>query len=283
MKKYAVTRQELQEIYPNVCADWQSKINMIASLKPLEDVVEVNEELIRKAYGEANEYQKKWLNKVFPNFLPKLEVGKWYDYHGAIICYQGSTQYLQAFGVRKDGSWMDVGNCGNNLSQWKEATEAQVLEVLVTEAIRRGLVEGAKVDFPNRNSDIRTLRGEYELNLNGGWFAIGSDIIFHFKNGKEGQWNDKIVKEPEIDYSRLKTGSRVKIQYSIRCCSRLDKVDLSKPFEIVFYRTPHLITNSNQFSTYGAHEEYITFHQEGKYILFSSHEEIDYITEVIEY
>lgn len=281
--KYEVTRKELQEIYPNVCSTWQTEINKVASVNPLADTFEVSSELIRKAYGEANEDQKKWLNKVFPNFLPKLQVGKWYDYEGAIICYQGETQYLQAFGVRQNGSWMDIANCGNSPFLWKEATEEQVLDVLTKEAKRRGLIEGVRVDFEVRKDDIRTLKGEYELNLASGWFSMGGYILFHFNEHRTGEWNDKIVKEPEIDYSRLKTGSKVMIRYSMQCCGSLDKVDLSEPFEIVFYRTPHLIGNSNQFIKSGYHGEYITLHQEGNYILFTSDIVIDYITKVIEY
>lgn len=283
LKTYEVTRKQLQTIYPNVCKDWQSKINKVASENPLNDVFEVEEYLIEEAYDQATGDQIKWLDKVFPEFRPELVIGRWYNYGGAIVCYQGHKGYLQAFGVCLDGSWVDVCNCGNSRHEWKEATEEKVLEILTKEAKRRGLVEGVRVDFEVDENDIRLLKGNYSLNLNSGWFAIGGDIIFHFKNGKEGQWNDKIVKEPEIDYSRLKTGSIVKIKKTGRYCNGLEGFNLDLPVDIVFYRTTSVIDHCGSFKMYSVHTSYITFHQDGKYCVFSSDTSIDYITEVIEY
>ena len=87
----------------------------------------------------------------------------------------------------------------------------------------------------------------------------------------------------EIDYNRLKTGSKVKIKYSGQHCGGLNSINRDEPVDIVFYKTPHFIIKSGKFGTTGPYPKYITFHQDGKFVLFSAHQEIDYITEVIEY
>lgn len=284
MKTYEVTRKQLQEIYPNVCKDWQSKINKVASTNPLHDVFEVEADLIEEAYDQADVDQIKWLDMVFPEFRPELVVGRWYSYGGGITCYQGQKGYLQAFGVRSDGSWMGLGNCGNSRHKWKEATEQQVLEVLTKEAKRRGLVKGVKVDFEVFEHDIRILQGEYNLDLKTGYFAMGRDILLHFSGSRMDKWNDKIVKEPEIDYSRLKTGSKVKIKFTSCHVDGIGSIDLDYPVDIVFYKTvQRMYTGAGFITADGHHKHYITFHQNGKYCVFSSDTSIDYITEVIEY
>jgi len=86
----------------------------------------------------------------------------------------------------------------------------------------------------------------------------------------------------EIDYSRLKTGSKVMIKYTNQHCSSSDWLDYGHPFNVIFYKTPYLITPSG-FQKKGNHSSYITFEQDGKYALFASDNNTDYITEVIEY
>lgn len=91
-------------------------------------------------------------------------------------------------------------------------------------------------------------------------------------------------KKKEIDYSKLKTGSKVMIKHTGQHCSGLNgDVDLNKPFDIVFYKTKHHICSNGKFNPRGHYESYITFHQDGKYVLFSSHNNVDYIVDVIEY
>lgn len=282
MKTYEVTRKQLQVIYPDVCKDWQAEINKVASVNPLVDVIEVSGELVKRAFEEANGDQKKWLNNVFPDFLPKLVVGKWYNYNNGIFCYQGEEDGLiQAFGLTNCGTWAS-GNSGSDYHKWKEASEEQVLEALIREAKRRGLVEGVTVDFNCGDNDTRILNGEYTSSPNRTeYFAIGGDILLHFKGNKAGKWSDKIVK-PDIDYSRLKTGSKVKIKRTGRGVITTG-LDEDSPVQIVFYRTPHFISTDKTFEMEGFHGEYITFYQNSKYILFTSDTIVDYITEVIEY
>jgi hypothetical protein len=87
----------------------------------------------------------------------------------------------------------------------------------------------------------------------------------------------------KIDYSRIKTGSKVMITRSGQHCSGITGIDLDEPVDVVFYKTQHYITGDNGFKKEGAHGSYTTFHQNGRYVLFSSDTNVDFITKVIEY
>lgn len=93
-------------------------------------------------------------------------------------------------------------------------------------------------------------------------------------------------KKNKVDFDRLKTGSVVKIKYTPQFCS-CGNVDFEKHFDIVLYRSEHLIDGLGNFGKYtfktDEERDYITFHQDGKYCLFLSSVVIDYITEVIAY
>ena len=94
----------------------------------------------------------------------------------------------------------------------------------------------------------------------------------------------KIFGEREkIDFDRIKMGSKVMIQYTGQHCTGIDAIDLKEPVDVVFYKTPHLIDRYNKFSLNSSHSSYCTFHQNGKFILFSSDSNIDYITKVVKY
>jgi hypothetical protein len=86
-----------------------------------------------------------------------------------------------------------------------------------------------------------------------------------------------------IEWNRIKTGSKVMIKDTNQNCCGINRIDLSKPVDVVFYKTPHLITDDGIFK----HGKYLTsyciFYQDGKYVLFSADINVDYITEVIEY
>lgn len=87
-----------------------------------------------------------------------------------------------------------------------------------------------------------------------------------------------------IDFDRIKTGSKVKIKFSGKHVLGIDTFDLSKPVDVVFFKTPHGIEPGGvQFFKKSYYDSYVTFHQNGKFALFSSHADIDYIVEVIEY
>ena len=89
-------------------------------------------------------------------------------------------------------------------------------------------------------------------------------------------------RKKEIDWDKIKTGSKVMIQNTGQHCSGED-INLSLPVDVVFWKTPHLINGEGKFYVRGALSSYCTFHQNGNYALFSSEENADYVTEVVKY
>ena len=89
--------------------------------------------------------------------------------------------------------------------------------------------------------------------------------------------------KPQIDFDQIRTGSRVMIKHTGRSCTGIEAIDLKQPVDVVFYKTPHLIDGSNRFKTSGHHDSYCTFHQNRRFVLFSADDDVDYITEVVEY
>jgi hypothetical protein len=86
-----------------------------------------------------------------------------------------------------------------------------------------------------------------------------------------------------IDFNRIKTGSKVMITRSGHHCNGISGINLNEPVDVVFYNTPHLICSDGKFSKDGMHGSYVTFNQNGKFVLFSSDTRVDYITKVIKY
>ena len=86
-----------------------------------------------------------------------------------------------------------------------------------------------------------------------------------------------------IDYDKIKTGSKVMLRHTSQHIGGILSCYINKPFDVVFYKTPHLINKSNEFKAVGAYPSYCTFHQDGKFVLFGSDENVDFIAEVIEY
>lgn len=86
-----------------------------------------------------------------------------------------------------------------------------------------------------------------------------------------------------IEWDKLKTGSIVMIKYTDKHVEGIKDIDKSKPVDIVFYKTQHIIRKSKQFGKWTAHKHYITFHQEGKYCSFSADNDMNYIVDVVQY
>lgn len=85
----------------------------------------------------------------------------------------------------------------------------------------------------------------------------------------------------EIDFDKIKTGSKVMIEYSGQHCSGIDKINMKKPVDVVFFKSHSYITGEGIFEKGG--RICCTFHQDGKFALFAAGKNTDYITEVIEY
>lgn len=163
-----VTRKQLGDIYPLVCEGWKDRINQVLSQNPFSDTVEVDNELLLKAYqAGSNEYHINWLDEVtggIKNLKPQAELGKWYwvkaqvDSHkqDALIYVQDLSEDCKGnFGFNHVGKWLsgvlDKGgsyHIYNNLDYLRPATDTEVFEALKKEAIRRGLIEGVRIKSP---------------------------------------------------------------------------------------------------------------------------------------
>lgn len=101
---------------------------------------------------------------------------------------------------------------------------------------------------------------------------------------KEKSTFQRIVFKEKIDYEKIKTGSVVMIRDTGCRCGEINHVDLTKPFDVVFFKTLHRIISDGEFRTSPTkYPFYTTFHQDGKYVLFSARRGVDYITKVISY
>src|SRR5690606_3094476 len=155
-----VTRKQLGEIYPLVCKAWKDRITQVLSQNPFSDTVEVDNELLLKAYqAGSNEYHINWLDEVtggIKNLKPQIELGKWYwvkaqndlQKQDALIYVQDLTEDCKGnFGFNHDGKWLNgvldkrgSNHIWNNLDSLRPTTDAEVYEALKKEAIRRGLI-----------------------------------------------------------------------------------------------------------------------------------------------
>jgi hypothetical protein len=90
-------------------------------------------------------------------------------------------------------------------------------------------------------------------------------------------------RKEQIDFNRIKTGSKVMITRTGQHCNGITGIDLDEPVDVVFYNTQHFINEDEYFHKEGSHSSYTTLHQGSKFVLFSSERGIDFITKVIEY
>lgn len=88
--------------------------------------------------------------------------------------------------------------------------------------------------------------------------------------------------EPVIEWDKIKTGSQVMIKQNGKHCNGFEKIDADKPVNVIFYKTPYLLDHKG-FTLKSSHSSYTSFEQNGKFVLFSSESDMDYITKVISY
>ena len=142
--------------------------------------------------------EKKELKKQLAE-LPKLfEVGKWYKYSTAIICYSGTPQN---YGFTFSGKWT-TEFYSNNLSLWTEATEDEVFEALKYEAIKRGFKEGDKI-----SRDWSSLKPTLNGNISSYYESLNTLDVGGWQVFRNGVWAT-IIKEPTIELN----GEYTKVQ-----------------------------------------------------------------------
>lgn len=70
-KTQQISRKNLHSIYNSVCEGWQKKIAEILVEQQINNEIDISEELLLKAYNEADNKQKKFLEKFFVINTPK--------------------------------------------------------------------------------------------------------------------------------------------------------------------------------------------------------------------
>lgn len=92
VKTQTVTRKALAEIYPNVCEEWQKRIDAVLLTNKFGDDFEVSLELASLAYNDIDsDIQRGWLNKHLPK--PKKMVTKEVVQYGNMDALGNVTVY----------------------------------------------------------------------------------------------------------------------------------------------------------------------------------------------
>ena len=91
----------------------------------------------------------------------------------------------------------------------------------------------------------------------------------------------------KIEWDKIKTGSKVRIQYSGQHCEGWKgSMTAKKVVDVVFFGTKYCFTGSGNLIKDGTHYRYWTFIEDGQFILFGSNDYTAYenfVVEVIEY
>ena len=94
------------------------------------------------------------------------------------------------------------------------------------------------------------------------------------------------MKKKEIDYERIRSGSRVMIKSVFgQSCG---EIDTTRPVDVIFYNTEHYIGSNGKYHPQSRNIvwkiRYCTFHQDGKFAMFSlNSDKPDFIVDVIKY
>ena len=86
----------------------------------------------------------------------------------------------------------------------------------------------------------------------------------------------------QIDYDKIKTGSKVMLKYTGEHIGGVEKIDFDKPFDVVLFKSPFIIREKGVFRK-GIYNSHCSFYQDGNYVVFASDVDLNFILSVIEY
>lgn len=175
---------------------------------PTEEQKELIRYWIKKMFKEniTKQHQYDWIEKhLSPK--PKIEVGKWYKStcsNGVIsYCYCSHPDFT-GYGFNSSGEWVEKNIWLKFKESWKEATEKEVEERLIQEAIKRGYKPGNFKCLGNWDNSGQFLKGNAESftyekespNPNSLWIHnIHTYSLLLFHNGK---WAEIIDENKEV-------------------------------------------------------------------------------------
>lgn len=211
------------------------------------------------------------------NQLSKITTYLTRQYYGQ-HCYRFNySSYSSSSNKNYAGSFEDVTIV--YLNQIKELQENPMQKLIIS--IQEAL-EIHKIACSTWKSKIANYLTRVDSEQNITFTQTEVDEMFKAATTEQKPVLERIFgKKVEIDWNKIKTGSKVMIKDTDAICS--GNWDKTKPVDVVFYKTKQLITGGNIFRKESVSDKYCTFYQDGNFILFSADNSTDYITEVIEY
>jgi hypothetical protein len=134
MKTQEIKRSDLKAIYPKVCEGWQKIIMELVFLQDEGKNIQVDEELIKKAYSEADSDQRKLIEKYFTIISGKIQdrINTWQkvlDSSGLleteIVPYKGSNLTREQKSINAQAKWFKIAEIWNEgwTPNWKNTNE----------------------------------------------------------------------------------------------------------------------------------------------------------------
>ena len=170
MKTQKITRKALGEIYLKVCESWQKRIANLVLFQEGKEI-EIEEELIQKAYSEADDSQKKLLSKYFAIKSNKIQdrIKTWKDVLKELNKEESDIlPYLKP----------------KNKNQISQNAFAKI------QAISEVLNEGTILDFKDRNTCKyypwfeRKTSGWSVFYSTGGYYSAGAGFGIYYKSSE---------------------------------------------------------------------------------------------------
>ncbi len=164
--------------------EWNDKIFLSACGIEVEETFTITkEQILELKNGYKTEKLKEWFPEAFEEEKIELIVGKWYNYNGAIINYQGKKDskepIIRAYGIVPcNGGWKEESNFGSSPEEWIEATELEIFEALKHECVKREILEGSYALFGEGKYLREITNGDFRYSAEFNSLLIGNDIVF---------------------------------------------------------------------------------------------------------
>lgn len=232
-------------------------------------------------------------NPLWSNYIVWLNDKYNKDYKGCTItCYYGYDGQ-----VKRDSN---ISNFKNNptiitLEQWNNIINGNQIKQTMKQKLTVSASDITKLYNVACVSWMKIIAGYLaEVNSNREITFTQADIDKMFKAATSEQLlvlESIFGKQVEpIDYSKLKTGSVVMLEFTGRIFGSkkdAEKVNFNEPFTIVFYNTPYYINSSNIYRDKSEYyDKIITFNQVnngiGQFIAYNT-SDMNYIVKVISY
>lgn len=240
-------------------------------------VTEENQQMLNEWRESIATTHRDYMVPVGNKIVSKHEKDGSYYYAGVIDngCF-GSYQKLTTEQFNK---WVYKPKFGK-LFNFETKTEKMRILIPITDVIK---IHG--VACSTWKSKIANYLAKVDINQNIQFTPTEVNEMFGAATSSQLPLLESIFgkRSQPIDWDKIKTGSRVMIEDTDKHCGGIGRINLSEPVDVVFFKTKYYIDERCRFGSEGGHTSYVTFHQNGNFVLFSSKKNIDYIVEVVKY